>query len=84
MEYHNNQFNIVDRQIMKAFNEIEDTLATLRDLINMRGKSTSSLAWFPKIMECEKQLSKLFITTYAAEVFFRHPEGNSVNNSELH
>ena len=85
MENASLKLTVVERKIMRAFNEIEDTICNLRDLISSHGQSASSLAIFPRIWECEKQLTKLLVTAYAAEVFFRHPEDQSNNNSsDLH
>ena len=71
------------RQIMRTFCEIEHILSNLRDLISTQGQFTSSLVWFAKIRACEKQLSKLFLATYAAEVCFRQPEDESSNTNDL-
>ena len=76
------KLNNAERQIMRTFAVIEDTICNLRDLISTHGQSSSSLAWFPRIWECEKQLSKLLVTTYASEVFFRQPEDQSNNNCD--
>ena len=84
MENSSPKLTTIERQIMRTFSEIEDTICNLRDLISFHGRSSSSLAFFPRIWECEKQLSKLLVTTYASEVFFRHPDDQSTSSNELH
>jgi hypothetical protein len=61
-----------DRQIHLLFEEIEDSLVNIRDLIVRRAELRSSLIWFSFIKKTEKRIDFLFDAAYKAEVTYQH------------
>ena len=85
MEFQVEKLTRADRQILRMFDEVQDNIVSLRDMVADRGQTDSSLCWIPLIRNCEQQLHKLFITTFGAEVSFRTPHipYNDLNFDDL-
>lgn len=66
----------VDRNIELLFQEVEEGMANLSDLIARRGMEQSSLCWLSYWSRCSHQFTKLLITIYKTEVGLRNPDNS--------